>query len=413
MYRTKPNYLFNDHDWFSVRQHRSTAMAEEIAAYDGNKLLNTPVEDLAMYFDEKYKLHVPQLREDEIVADQRETEIDVSRRSGIDNWDRGRPITATGAEVEISVPFTGQADAFRIQPSTFTSSPPVADVQGSLLIFKFRGTDLKGEEVRRQFDRSVAEVKQYLQYLERDVSQYNSGLLASARSIIERRREKLLGNQNLVASLGFQLKERDGVSKTYAAPEVRRKIHVQPPQASTAPFEPEPVLDKSHYDHILKVIENMASVMELSPSAFAHMDEEALRTHFLVQLNGHFEGGATGETFNYGGKTDILIRVEGKNVFIGECKFWAGPKKLTETLDQVLSYSSWRDTKVAILIFNKNKDFSAVLESIAPIIESHPNHKRTIGKLGESKYQFVMSHRNDDSREMILTVLAFDVPREA
>jgi hypothetical protein len=72
----------------------------------------------------------------------------------------------------------------------------------------------------------------------------------------------------------------------------------------------------------------MVHVMERSPSAFHHMDEEALRTHFLVQLNGHYEGQATGETFNYEGKTDILVRSGDRNIFIAECKFWGGPKKL-------------------------------------------------------------------------------------
>jgi hypothetical protein len=106
----------------------------------------------------------------------------------------------------------------------------------------------------------------------------------------------------------------------------------------------------------------MAHVMERSPSAFVSMDEEALRSHFLVQLNGHYEGQATGETFNYQGKTDILIRSEGRNIFVAECKFWGGPKKLTETIDQLLGYSCWRDTKVAVILFNRNKDFSKVLE---------------------------------------------------
>lgn len=55
---------------------------------------------------------------------------------------------------------------------------------------------------------------------------------------------------------------------------------------------------------------------ELSPHAFLDMGEEDLRSHFLVQLNGAFEGQATGETFNFQGKTDILIRVEGKNILL-------------------------------------------------------------------------------------------------
>jgi hypothetical protein len=135
-----------------------------------------------------------------------------------------------------------------------------------------------------------------------------------------------------------------------------------------------------------------------------------LRSHFLVQLNGHYEGQATGETFNYEGKTDILIRVEGRNIFIAECKFWDGPKMLTATLDQILSYTSWRDTKVAVIIFNRRKNLSGVLDAIPKTVEAHPNFKKALGKSGETSFRYRFAHRDDPNREMFLTVLAFDVP---
>ena len=102
-------------------------------------------------------------------------------------------------------------------------------------------------------------------------------------------------------------------------------------------FEPEPALSNEDYQEILRIMKNMVQVMELSPHAFSDMGEEDLRSHFLVQLNGAFQGQATGETFNFQGKTDILIRVDGKNIFIGECKFWKGEKAFLATLDQLLS----------------------------------------------------------------------------
>jgi hypothetical protein len=71
------------------------------------------------------------------------------------------------------------------------------------------------------------------------------------------------------------------------------------PPATSGPFKPEPILEETEYQHILDVIESMVKVMERSPKAFHSIDEEALRTHFIVQLNGHYEGQATGETFNY------------------------------------------------------------------------------------------------------------------
>lgn len=315
-----------------------------------------------------------------------------------------------GTLVEITVPFDGEAEVFNIQPSTFTLSPPTGQIEGSNLILEIHGTDLEADQVRSQVDQTIGDIKGYLENLQREVQQLNDSLRGSAREAIERRRSKLLKDQSLVAGLGFPLKDREDAPRTYVAPEVRRKIQPFPPAATTAPYVPEPVLSMENYEHILGVVQNMAHVMERSPSAFISMNEEALRTHFLVQLNGQYEGMATGETFNYNGKTDILIRVDDKNIFIAECKFWGGPKKLTETLSQVLGYSSWRDTKIAIIIFNKRKNFSSVVEAISPIVEAHPNFKRTVGQLSETSFRYIMSHNDDSNREMTLTVLAFDVP---
>jgi hypothetical protein len=80
--------------------------------------------------------------------------------------------------------------------------------------------------------------------------------------------------------------------------------------------------------------------MERSPSAFTMIDEEDLRQHFLVQLNGHYKGQATGETFNYQGKTDILVRAGGKNIFVAECKYWRGEKSYADTIDQIFRTSA-------------------------------------------------------------------------
>ena len=219
-----------------------------------------------------------------------------------------------------------------------------------------------------------------------------------------------MANQSLVSSLGFALKKDSTAPRTYAAPSVRRKIARRPPQASSAPYEAEPSLSDDDFEHILEVIENMTSVMERSPAAFSGMDEEALRTHFLVQLNGQYEGQATGETFNYEGKTDILIRENGKNIFIGECKFWGGSKKLIETIDQLLGYSSWRDTKVAVIVFNRNKDLSKVLTAAQETAEGHRSYKKTLNPKSETSYRYTFSHRDDENREMTLALLVFDVP---
>ncbi|NOS79523.1 MAG: hypothetical protein HOP35_16430 [Nitrospira sp.] len=353
---------------------------------------------------------VPVLDTENLVVDQREKQIDVSRDSMRMIRDRSRPFYITGTEIEIEVPFSGEAEAFKIQPNPYTLSPPLASVRGTTLAFSIAGTNLDADGVRTQIDRTVSAIQSYLDNLRVNVAGLNEQLPGEARAAIEARRTKLLANRNMVATLGFKMKERPNASKTFVTTEVRRKISPVMPMASSAPFKPEPALATADYEHILGVMQNMTQVMELSPSAFHDVDEEALRSHFLVQLNGHYQGQATGETFNYEGKTDILIRSEGKNIFIAECKFWSGPKMLTETIDQLLGYSSWRDTKTAVVLFNRNRDFSKVLSAIPETMRSHAQYKRDLPGATETTFRYQFANRDDRNRELFLTVLAFDVP---
>lgn len=406
----REDYLFTGPDWHSVDRHQRQQMAEEIEKVDPDRLLNTAVDDLSLYFSEKYKIDVPVLDEENLVVDQREKQIDVSRDQNRYITDRSRPFYITGSEIEVEIPFAGEAEAFKIQPNPYTLSPPRASVRGNLLTFVVVGTNLDAAQVRGEIERTIREVQSYLTNLRANVVGLNGQLLEEARRAIESRRSKLLANRDTVASLGFKMKERQNAPKTYVPPEVRRKISPVMPPASSAPYKPEPSLGQSDYEHILGVMQGMTQVMELSPSAFHDVDEEALRSHFLVQLNGHYQGQATGETFNYEGKTDILIRSEGRNIFVAECKFWSGPKKLAETIDQLLGYSSWRDTKTAVVVFNRNRDFSKVLAAIPDAVRAHPQFKKDLPGSTETIFRYLFSNRDDRNRELYLTVMAFDVP---
>jgi hypothetical protein len=406
----RADYLFTGPDWHSVDRHQRQQMVTEIEKVDPDRLLNTSVDDLALYVSEKYKINVPVLDEENLVVDQREKQIDVSRDPNRYITDRSRPFYITGSEIEVEIPFTGDAEAFKIQPNPYTLGPPRAIVRGNLLTFTISGTNLDATQVRGEIERTIREVQSYLTSLRANVAGLNGQLLGEARTAIESRRNKLLANRNTVASLGFKMKERQNAPKTYVPPEVRKKISPVMPPASSAPYKPEPTLGEKDYEHILGVMQSMTQVMELSPSAFHDVDEEALRSHFLVQLNGHYQGQATGETFNYEGKTDILIRSEGRNIFIAECKFWSGPKKLSEAIDQLLGYSSWRDTKTAVVVFNRNRDFSKVLVAIPETVHAHPQYKKDLPGSTETVFRYLFANRDDRNRELYLTVMAFDVP---
>jgi hypothetical protein len=153
--------------------------------------------------------------------------------------------------------------------------------------------------------------------------------------------------------------------------------------------------------------------MERDPKAFASLDEPGIRTHFLLQLNGHYEGMATGETFNAAGKTDILIRVQDRNVFVAECKFWKGPKSFNEAVTQILGYLSWRDSKCALLVFNQTQDSSAVRDRMHEVMVARPEYRKTLvdPRQGDARYVFVKEA--DPGREIHICTMLFDVPKPA
>ena len=402
--------LFYQLDLYATIANHERALGDEVNSLSENEVLNTSQEDLVRYLVAKYRFDVPHIDEDNIRADYGDAKIDVSGDFRRFIRDRSRPFHISGTRITFNVPFSGDPDLFKCQPSRRSLSPPRATVGKDQLTFTYELTAEELSQVGDRFDRDLSATQDHLGYVVADVSGFNSGLRENAGSKIDARRAKLLQDREIVASLRFPLQRAKETPSTFVTPDVKRRPPPRKPVASPGQFSPEPELGMEDYEHILSVLSNMVTVMERSPGAFKSMKEEDLRWQFLVQLNGHYEGRATGETFNAEGKTDILIREEGKNIFIAECKFWTGPKGLTQALDQLLGYTTWRDTKAALLVFNRGRNMSTVLDGVSRAAENHPNYKAARGTGLETQFRYVFGHRDDPNREIIVTFLVFDVP---
>ena len=127
-------------------------------------------------------------------------------------------------------------------------------------------------------------------------------------------------------------------------------------------------------------------------------------------LSPHFES-TTGETFNNAGKTDILIRHEGTNVFVAECKFWKGKKAHFQTIDQLLNYLTWRDSKSAILYFIQNQQLGPVLEEIEKSSAEHPCFVKDKGKQAQGWFNYRFHLSKDDTRVVELAIICFHYPK--
>ena len=407
----RPDLLFfRKGDLRDFLEYKKLELKKEVERYDSNYILNVSEEDFCQYLVSKYSLKPPKIYEDKIyVYSQKEVDVDVSR-------DSMRPIFVKGVQIIIAVPFEGDGELFQYRPSGFTFNPPRGEVVGKEIHLIYEMVEHNAERLKQECQQELNEIKEYLEWVERDVNAFNGSLDQFVRQLISQRKKKLLDDLRLVSSLGIPIKPREDMPTTYTIPSIRKKPKFEPPRVSGETFKPEPALALEEYENILEMIYNMALIMERSPRTFSKLREEEIRDHFLMMLNAHYEGQATGETFNYGGKTDILIRVEDKNVFIAECKFWKGEKKLVEAIDQLLGYTSWRDTKTAILLFNKNQNFSSVLAKIDPTVKSHVCYKRDWSlksdKLkSETIFTYVFHQPEDVNREIILTIMAFNVPK--
>jgi len=409
----REDYLFNiERPLSEYLENKKLEVKREIDELKEDYILNVSEEDLTKALVEKYILETPKIMIDKIYSlEPKEVDVDVSQDPNGNILDRSRPPYRKGTLFTIVIPFEGDKELFYYQPSAYCSGTRKGNIQENKLFLEYKITHHDAEALKKDRDHDIEWIQYYLKYVENDVNNYNNSLENYIKNLIKTRKDKLLQDRNLLSSLNIPIKKRSDASWTYSIPVKKKKMNITLPQVKPEEFKQEPTLAMEIYEDILKILKNMSLVMERSPRVFSKMKEETLRDHFLVQLNAQYEGEAMGEVFNFLGKTDILIRHNNNNVFIAECKFWRGEKTFLETIDQLFKYITWRDTKIAILLFNKQGDLTKILEKIPKIIKNYHLYKRTINISKEAQFRFVLHIPNDTNREVILTVMVFDIPK--
>lgn len=323
--------------------------------------------------------------------------------------------TVRGSAMTIEQEFRGDSELFLVAPSSTDFDPPQAwiDDSRSTLYFSVESIEQSASKLSEEAQRRLRQIVKYLQWLNADVENANSSLRARIESMLDFRRAEVKARRQLDADIGIKLKARNGPESTIVPLPKKRRLTTP---SSTAPIkksDSSATITLDDYNYILDVCKGMGIMMERAATSFVALDEEDLRHVFLAALNTHFEGQATAETFNKQGKTDILIKSKEHNVFVAECKNWNGAKSITEAISQVLSYLTWRDTRAAILIFNRdNKDFTKIVQQIPDIFRGHESIESVVlESIDTARFHYRMKKRDDHAIEIDLSVLAFDLPK--
>lgn len=404
--------LFNKKDFSGWLQNIREEIKNKIDDMSEEDFHQVNIEEMKEEFKNYVQIDIPEILEGKITMDE-PLEIDMPLDYG--PLRPTRPSTTKGFLFTFRIPFNGDGKLFSYQPSSRYVTPPRGMVESNAILIEYRQTanepvESMVESVSREFKHEVKKIMSTLRDLKSDYLNHLKTIEFVVKDSYKNRAARLEKKEKIVQNLKYPLTRRENAPKTYKLPTIRRTPTFRKAPSPTKPKqESEWVLDDDEYNKIIEIIQNMAIVMEQSPNAFKHLKEPDLRWHFLVQLNGQYKGRATGETFNYQGDTDIRINVEGKNIFIAECKFWNGPKSILKAINQLLSYLSWRDIKTAIIIFNKRKNFTSVIEQIPQTVRKHECCDDYLGKVSDTIFKFQFHQKEDQNRKLICTFMAFDI----
>lgn len=407
--RGERQYLFQEGHLTATLDNRKQGVVKRVDAIPRDQFLAAPIDDLVQHIVENMLVTPLAIYEDRMTREQEETKVDVTGWPGRCTWG-GRPCLVPGISVTIKLPFTGDAILWRLRPDTFCSILPYGVVKGSSIEFTLAMlVDQDLQSIKKALDENLDLIRKHIAWQVKTIEAYNKNISEVVRGGVEARRQQLQKHDRLAEILAIPLMRDSRAPEMKPIPVPRRIVKPLPPPP-TGGFRSEWQISEAEYDNILAIIRHEGRTYEATPTTYAIHKEEELRDIILAHLNGHYKGDASGETFRRSGKTDIRIEMESRSAFVAECKIWNGPKTITESANQLLSYLTWRDCKAAIIIFNKDvAGFTDLLQKIKPTLESHPRFMKVIGDSAQAEWRCAFRSKEDDSRLVHVHVFVFNI----
>ena len=410
----EPNYLFVQGELQAMLNAQCADAELKVDAISGNQLLNTPVEEIVQHLFNQICVEPLTIYKDKWVHDREEIKI------YIQGWPgriipREGPYLLPGIRLTISIPFSGNANLWQLRPNLWSSVLPHGVVKdgfegiGNLDMFFEQTMSEPLEQFGRDRDQNLDLIQKYLASQKEIIDQFNKNLPDTVRALIEARRKRLLIHDNLDKILNIPLRHNPSAPNIQSI-QIQKRIVKPLPLPPISNHKPEWGIEEKDYEDILTIIRHEGRTFEAAPKTFAVHGEEGLRDIILAHLNGHYIGDASGKTFRRSGKTDIRIEAKTRSAFVAECKIWKGPKTLSDSIDQLLSYLTWRDCKTSIIIFNKDiSGFTDILQKTKISIESHPCFIKTASETDQGEWRCIFKSMEDDARLLQIHIFHFNL----
>lgn len=397
-------------------------LESEIDSFANEKIVNCDVDEWTEYLTEKYRVEPISFYVDYATRSIQKTQIKRNNPWGHFGDVYGEPqfYMVDGCNIDYKVPFSGDDVLLKCTPSTYIMTSfeifgfqkPSNTNYGFITIrLSYTNQEMKGfgdnleEKVNSDFRNQFSSFEKMSGYANDDIRSYNENLTSNVQQLLNKRREKADVFFSFSKALKIPLNLNSSSPNLTPIPlkkPHRANLNEPKPHAQEQQF----YIDDSDFENIIKIIHLCGTALEESAKTFNQFNEEALRDYIKGMLSSHYENTVTGETFRRVGKTDIQIQREDKAAFIAECKVWHGIKLFSDAIEQLFCYATWKDTKLSLIIFNKeNKNFAGVQQQIQSWLKE--NCKSC--KQWNSNIWDCVKYREDTGRDVRLAVALYDI----
>lgn len=394
----------------------------EIDSFADEKIVNCDVDEWTEYLTEKYRVEPISFYVDYATRSIQKTQIKRNNPWGHFGDVYGEPqfYMVDGCNIDYKVPFSGDDVLLKCTPSTYIMTSfeifgfqkPSNTNYGFITIrLSYTNQEMKGfgdnleEKVNSDFRNQFSSFEKMSGYANDDIRSYNENLTSNVQQLLNKRREKADVFFSFSKALKIPLNLNSSSPNLTPIPlkkPHRANLNEPKPHAQEQQF----YIDDSDFENIIKIIHLCGTALEESAKTFNQFNEEALRDYIKGMLSSHYENTVTGETFRRVGKADIQIQREDKAAFIAECKVWHGIKLFSDAIEQLFCYATWKDTKLSLIIFNKeNKNFAGVQQQIQSWLKE--NCKSC--KQWNSNIWDCVKYREDTGRDVRLAVALYDI----
>lgn len=393
-------------------RHRKAITAAREVSQDNIESNN--LNELTEHFTSRYYVEPISLKVDEMSMSHRNEVRIIEKRDYGMTYEEPHNILV----VKLSMPYDGSSFLWECSPGNHPMqyASGWVDFRGDesingYLYFEVSVETKKGgenkEAIQKKIDDRIKLINGYITPINSQVIQFNSCLSETVQELLGKQIEWLKLNVFVIESLNIPL--RCDPRAPVMNPLPLRRVPLPLQTQAQGKRIPEYGIREEDYENILKIIRHEGRTQEQNPRTFIKLEEEELRDLHLSHLNGHYLGLATGETFRGAGKTDIRIEFENRSAFIAECKIWHGTKELHNALDQLSSYTTWRDCKCALVIYNKSvKGFTRLTGQMIENLHSYSNIVGNPSVFDQGEWKMTIKHNDDEDRYIKVHVLLFN-----